>query len=219
MFKNSKVLVTGGAGFIGVNLIKRLLSEGANIRATLHSKGPVIIDDRVDYIKGDLRLEEFCTEAVDGVDYIFVSKDDFSHKMKNEQYLEHAEVHGNYYGTLVDSVVKLIEKNILVILEIDYQGAEIIKEKLPLSRNIFVLPPSLSELEKRLRERGTDSEKVILERLQNAKNELNQAHCYDYILVNDNFELAEQRLLSYVLDVNMLIDEKIRKEPLIDTGF
>jgi len=156
---------------------------------------------------------------IDGVDYIFVSKDDFSHKMKNEQYLEHAEVHGNYYGTLVDSVVKLIEKNILVILEIDYQGAEIIKEKLPLSRNIFVLPPSLSELEKRLRERGTDSEKVILERLQNAKNELNQAHCYDYILVNDNFELAEQRLLSYVLDVNMLIDEKIRKEPLIDTGF
>ena len=156
---------------------------------------------------------------IDGVDYIFVSKDDFSHKMKNEQYLEHAEVHGNYYGTLVDSVVKLIEKNILVILEIDYQGAEIIKEKLPLSRNIFVLPPSLSELEKRLRERGTDSEKVILERLQNAKNELNQAHHYDYILVNDNFELAEQRLLSYVLDVNMLIDEKIRKEPLIDTGF
>jgi len=156
---------------------------------------------------------------IDGVDYIFVSKDDFSHKIKNEQYLEHAEVHGNYYGTLVDSVVKLIEKNILVILEIDYQGAEIIKEKLPLSRNIFVLPPSLSELEKRLRERGTDSEKVILERLQNAKNELNQAHCYDYILVNDNFELAEQRLLSYVLDVNMLIDEKIRKEPLIDTGF
>lgn len=156
---------------------------------------------------------------IDGVDYIFVSKDDFSHKMKNEQYLEHAEVHGNYYGTLVDSVVKLIEKNILVILEIDYQGAEIIKEKLPLSRNIFVLPPSLSELEKRLRERGTDSEKVILERLQNAKNELNQAHRYDYILVNDNFELAEQRLLSYVLDVNMLIDEKIRKEPLIDRGF
>ena len=82
-----------------------------------------------------------------------------------------------------------------------------------------MLPPSLSELEKRLRERGTDSEKVILERLQNAKNELNQAHRYDYILVNDNFELAEQRLLSYVLDVNMLIDEKIRKEPLIDRGF
>ena len=156
---------------------------------------------------------------IDGVDYIFVSKDDFSFKIKNEQYLEHAQVHGNYYGTLIDSVVELLEKNIVVILEIDYQGAEIIKNKLPLSRNIFVLPPSLSELEKRLRDRGTDSEKVILERLQNAKNELNQAQYYDYVLINNNFELAEQQLLSYVLDVNMLIDKKIRKESLIDTSF
>jgi len=72
MFKNSKILVTGGSGFIGINLIKRLLNEGANIRATLHSKGPVIIDDRIEYIKGDLRLEEFCEEAVDGVDYVFM---------------------------------------------------------------------------------------------------------------------------------------------------
>ena len=72
MFKNSKVLVTGGSGFIGINLIKRLLTEGANIRATLHTKGPVIIDDRIEYIKGDLRLEEFCAEVVDGVDYVFM---------------------------------------------------------------------------------------------------------------------------------------------------
>jgi len=72
MFKNSKILVTGGSGFIGINLIKRLLNEGANIRATLHSKGPVIIDDRIEYIKGDLRLEEFCAEAVDGVEYVFM---------------------------------------------------------------------------------------------------------------------------------------------------
>lgn len=72
MFKNSKVLVTGGAGFIGVNLINRLLRDGANIRATIHSKEPVIIDNRIEYIKGDLRLEEFCREAVDGIDYIFM---------------------------------------------------------------------------------------------------------------------------------------------------
>jgi len=72
VFKNSKVLVTGGSGFIGINLIKRLLTEGANIRATLHTKGPVIIDDRIEYIKGDLRLEEFCAEVVDGVDYVFM---------------------------------------------------------------------------------------------------------------------------------------------------
>jgi GDP-L-fucose synthase len=72
MFKNSKVLVTGGAGFIGVNLIKRLLSEGVNVRATLFNRGPVISDDRIEYIRGDLRLEEFCKQAVDGVDYVFM---------------------------------------------------------------------------------------------------------------------------------------------------
>jgi GDP-L-fucose synthase len=72
MFKNKRVLVTGGAGFIGINLINRLLSEGANIRATLHQKSPVIKDDRIEYIKGDLRLEEDCEKAVDGIDYIFM---------------------------------------------------------------------------------------------------------------------------------------------------
>ena len=156
---------------------------------------------------------------VDGIDYVYIDKEDFQLRVKNESYVEHALVHGNYYGTLLGSVVQLLKKEIVVILEIDYQGAEIIKRKLPTSRNIFVLPPSLETLEKRLRDRGTDSEQVILERLQNAKIELNQAQHYDYILVNDNFELAEQQLLSYVLDVNMLIEEKIRKEPLIDRGF
>ena len=107
----------------------------------------------------------------------------------------------------------------MLILEIDFQGAEIIKNKLPLSRNIFVLPPSLPILEERLRERGSDEEHSILERLENAKNELSKAKYYDYVVVNDKFDLAEKQLLSYALDVNMSIDEKIRKEPLIDTDF
>jgi len=72
MFKNAKVLVTGGSGFIGVNLIKRLLNEGADIRATLHNKKPIIEDDRIEYIRGDLRLEEDCEKAVDGIEYIFM---------------------------------------------------------------------------------------------------------------------------------------------------
>ena len=153
---------------------------------------------------------------VDGVDYIFVKKSDFESKIKNEQYIEYAQVHSNYYGTVLDSVVKLLEKNIIVILEIDYQGAEIVKKQFPQSRNIFVLPPSLDVLEKRLRERGTDEEGVILERMKNARIELSKAKNYDYILENDDFELAEKKLLTYVLDVGMDINEKERKEPLID---
>ncbi len=156
---------------------------------------------------------------VDGVDYIFVKKSDFESKIKNDQYIEYAQVHSNYYGTVLDSVVRLLQKNIIVILEIDYQGAEIVKKQFPQSRNIFVLPPSLNELEKRLRERGTDEEGVILERMKNARIELSKAKNYDYILENDDFELAEKKLLTYVLDVNMNIDEKERKEPLIDKDF
>jgi guanylate kinase len=150
---------------------------------------------------------------------VYIDKEDFQLRVKNESYVEHALVHGNYYGTLLGSVVQLLKKEIVVILEIDYQGAEIIKRKLPTSRNIFVLPPSLEILEKRLRDRGTDSETVILERLENAKNELSKAKNYDYTLVNGNFEQAQEKLLSYVLDVDLLIDERIRKEPLIDIDF
>ena len=156
---------------------------------------------------------------VDGIDYVYIDKEDFQLRVKNESYVEHALVHGNYYGTLLGSVVQLLKKEIVVILEIDYQGAEIIKRKLPTSRNVFVLPPSLEILEKRLRDRGTDSETVILERLENAKNELSKAKNYDYTLVNGNFEQAQEKLLSYVLDVDLLIDERIRKEPLIDIDF
>ena len=154
-----------------------------------------------------------------GADYIFIDEKEFLLRVKKEVYIEHALVHGNYYGTSIDSVSQLLNKDKVVILEIDYQGAEIIKIRFPLSRHIFVLPPSLKILEKRLRERGTDTEDVILKRLENAKIEISKAQHYDYILVNDDFQLAEKKLLSYVLDTNMAIDEKNRKEPLIDKDF
>ena len=156
---------------------------------------------------------------VNGVDYTFIDKEDFVLRVRNHNYIEHALVHDNYYGTHVDSVTKQLKKDNIVILEIDFQGAEIVKKKFPLSRNIFVLPPSLEILENRLRERGTDAEDVILKRLENAKIEITKAQNYDYILVNDDFQLAEKNLLSYVLDTDMAIDEKNRKEPLIDKYF
>ena len=156
---------------------------------------------------------------INGTDYIFIDEKEFLLRVKKEIYIEHALVHGNYYGTSIDSVSQLLNKDKVVILEIDYQGAEIIKIRFPLSRHIFVLPPSLKILEKRLRERGTDPEDVILKRLENAKIEISKAQHYDYILVNDDFQLAEKKLLSYVLDTDMAIDEKNRKEPLIDKDF
>ena len=154
-----------------------------------------------------------------GIDYNFISSDEFQDKIKNEKYLEHAMVHGNFYGTLIDSVVKLLEDDIIVILEIDFQGAEIIKKKFPLSRSIFILPPSFEILEKRLRERGTDEEEIIIERLENAKIELSKAKNYDYIIVNDDFAEAEKKLHSFCMDKDLSFDDKIRKEPLIHFDF
>ena len=156
---------------------------------------------------------------VEGVDYNFIEEEDFLKRIKTNKYIEYASVHGNYYGTSIESVANLVKKNELVILEIDYQGAEIIKKKIPFSRSIFILPPSLMILEKRLRERATDEESVILERLKNAKTEVTKASLYDYILINDDFDEAQSQLTIYIKDTNIDIAEKIRKEPLIDIDF
>jgi len=156
---------------------------------------------------------------VEGVDYKFIEKEDFQERVKANKYIEYAIVHGNYYGTSIESVTNQVKKDEIVILEIDIQGAEIIKKKIPFSRSIFILPPTLKILEKRLRERATDQESVILERLKNAKTEVTKAPLYDYILVNDDFDNAQSQLTIYINDINTDIDEKIRKEPLIDTDF
>ena len=86
---------------------------------------------------------------INEVDYNFIEKEVFLKKIKNDEYIEYALVHGNYYGTSAESAIKLLEKNEIIIFEIDYQGAEIIKNKIPFSRSIFILPPSLRILEKR----------------------------------------------------------------------
>jgi guanylate kinase len=156
---------------------------------------------------------------VEGVDYKFIEKEDFQERVKANKYIEYAIVHGNYYGTSIESVTNQVKKDEIVILEIDIQGAEIIKKKIPFSRSIFILPPTLKILEKRLRERATDQESVILERLKNAKTEVTKAPLYDYILVNDDFDNSQSQLTIYINDINTDIAEKIRKEPLIDIDF
>ena len=156
---------------------------------------------------------------VEGVDYKFIEKEDFQERVKANKYIEYAIVHGNYYGTSIESVTNQVKKDEIVILEIDIQGAEIIKKKIPFSRSIFILPPTLKILEKRLRERATDEESVILERLKNAKTEVTKAPLYDYILVNDDFDNSQSQLTIYINDINTDIAEKIRKEPLIDIDF
>ncbi len=134
----------------------------------------------------------------DGVDYNFISEGRFLEMVENDEFVEWAFVHGNRYGTAEDSLRRCEEEGIDVILDIDVQGAAQIREKLKRGVYIFVLPPSPEDLEKRLRGRGTDGDEVIKERLSNAREEVSQISNYDYIIINDLFDDAAERLKSVI---------------------
>ena len=141
---------------------------------------------------------------VNGVNYHFVTKEKFMEMLENGEILEHAEFCGNYYGTPKASVMELTEKGYDVVLEIEVQGGAQIKKIMPDCVSIFIKPPSLEVLEKRLRNRATEKEEDILKRLATAKGELKEAHNYDYVVVNDKLEDA-------VEDVKAIIKaEKLR---------
>lgn len=126
----------------------------------------------------------------DGVDYHFISKDQFSDMLSKDEMLESAEYCGNCYGTPIKPIENWMAEGKDVILEIEVQGGAQIKKKRPESVSIFILPPSLATLEYRLRNRGTEEEAVIQKRLSAAKNEITESNHYDYVVVNDNIENA-----------------------------
>ncbi|MDP5255245.1 MULTISPECIES: guanylate kinase [unclassified Vibrio] len=126
----------------------------------------------------------------DGVHYHFVSRGEFESLIAEGAFLEHAEVFGNYYGTSRPWIEQTLEQGIDVFLDIDWQGARQIREQMPLARSIFILPPSNSELERRLTTRGQDSKEVIAKRMSEAKSEISHFSEYDYVIVNDDFDNA-----------------------------
>lgn len=127
---------------------------------------------------------------VDGKDYFFVSEDRFEQLIKENDFLEYARVHSNWYGTSRSFILDRFAHNYHVIMDIDPQGAEtIVKSNIEVV-TIFLLPPDMKTLEKRLRERGTDSEETISLRLKNARQELKSLREYDYLVINDNLEVA-----------------------------
>ncbi|WP_099204332.1 guanylate kinase [Scatolibacter rhodanostii] len=129
-----------------------------------------------------------------GEHYWFVSREEFEVMVKNDEMLEHAEYCGNYYGTPKAPLEKWAEEGFDVIVEIEVQGAAQVKKLLPDSVSVFVLPPSMEILEKRLRDRGTESEEVIKGRLETAKLEIPYSQNCDYAIVNDHLEDAVAEL-------------------------
>lgn len=134
----------------------------------------------------------------DGREYRFVSKDDFQAQREAGMMLEWAEVHGNYYGTPRDRIDDAIADGRDVLLEIDWQGARQVRQRYPQAIGIFILPPSIEELESRLKARGQDSEQVISRRLLAAGGEIAHAPECEYVIINQEFSVALSELLQII---------------------
>lgn len=126
----------------------------------------------------------------DGVHYRFVQKEQFEVLIEQGEFLEYAEVFGNYYGTSRVWIEDTLEKGIDVFLDIDWQGAQQIRQQMPHAKSVFILPPSKEELERRLNTRGQDSVAVIAKRMSEARSEISHYCEYDYVIVNDDFDVA-----------------------------
>ncbi len=135
---------------------------------------------------------------MNGREYHFISRAEFESRLASDEFLEHADVFGNYYGTHNGVVLRGAAERRDVVLDIDVQGARQLKVKIPDAVSIFILAPSRQELEKRLRSRGEDQEEVIRKRLAGAAREISHYADYDYVLVNDDVDQAAEELIGIV---------------------
>jgi len=151
-----------------------------------------------------------------GKDYFFISDKEFNDLKEKEAFIESANVHGHQYGTLKTFVEEKLENNISVVLDIDVQGFSQISESIKDIISIFIIPPSLDELKKRLVLRGLDTEEVINKRLINAKKELKHAESFDHIVLNDDFNRAFNQITSIIFDKNYEYNDTNNKNILED---
>ena len=139
-------------------------------------------------------------QEISGQDYFFVSNEDFLSMKNSQQFLEDALVFSNFYGSPKKTVDEEIKKGNCVLFDIDWQGARQIKEKLPKEMviSIFILPPSLQELERRLRSRAQDSEEIVQQRMQQALQEISHYNEYDFVLINDDLENSLKNIRAII---------------------
>ncbi len=145
----------------------------------------------------------------EGEKYHFISREEFEEMIRQDKLLEHNTFVGNYYGTPREPVETAIEEGRDIIIEVDVNGAAQIREKLPEAVSIFIMPPSFSELKRRLVGRGTESEDVINKRMASALNEIKRSVEYDYIIVNDSITAAADDIMSVISSSRLMTDRQI----------
>ena len=187
--KRGSLIIISGTTCAGKGtVIKKLLERNKNMVLSLS------------YTSRPIRKGE-----VDGIDYKFISHEEFERKIKNGDFLEYAKVrYGEYFGTPKENIENLLEAGKDVILEIDVQGAKQIKKKLPETILIFIMAPSMEEIKRRIKARGAETAEQIVDRFQTAYREINEVNKYNYVVVNDNLEEAIQKVEA------ILISEKCR---------
>ena len=194
--KTGKLIVISAPSGTGkTTVVKKLLENIPNIAAS------------VSFTTRPMRENER-----EGIDYFFVDKRKFESMVDSKQFIEHATVFGNYYGTQKKSLLIDLKKGINVILEIDWQGAQQVKEKMPSCIMIFLIPPSKEVLLSRLKNRGTDSKREIENRFNQAVSDLNESNKFDYVLVNDQIEVAVENI-SLCIEGNL---NKLNQSELVD---
>ena len=144
----------------------------------------------------------------DGVDYIFTTREKFEEAIAEGELLEWAEFVGNYSGTPLTQVEKLREEGKNVLLEIEVQGADQVRKKCPDALSIFIIPPSMEELEKRIRGRRSEPEEIVQQRLAKAENEMKMVSNYKYIVCNEDPQLAAE-LISSIIKRHMYVEENV----------
>lgn len=175
--KNKLIVISGSSGVGKGTVIKGLLERNPNFCLSI-----------------SCTTREKREGELEGVNYFYISKDEFKKSIKNDEFLEYAEFSENFYGTKKSFVDKTLRQNKNLILEIETQGALQIKEKMPEAVLIFIEPPSYQDLEFRLRNRNTESEEAIAKRLDFVKLEMRNSQYYDYRIINDTVENAISEL-------------------------
>ena len=181
------IVISAPSGTGKTTVVKKLLEQNTNLVAS------------VSFTTRKIRENE-----KEGLDYFFVGEKTFENMIRNNDFLEHATVFGNFYGTERESVSQNLEKGINVILEIDWQGAQQIKSRMPECVMIFLIPPSREVLLSRLKNRGTDSDQEIQYRFNQAVLDLEQSNMFDHVLVNDQLD-------KVVSEISLCIDGKANK--------
>ena len=187
-------IVSAPSGAGKTTLVEALLKNMPNIKASIsHTTRPMRPGEK------------------EGVNYYFVSEEMFLSLINKDAFLEHAQVFNHFYGTSKEWVEKILSEGIDVILEIDWQGAEQIRDLIPESKSIFILPPSLEALEERLIKRGQDDPTVIKRRLASAKEEISHYMTADYLLINDGFDETLVEFNSIILHERLKLQSQKQK--------